>query len=104
MVVMIDLDGTLCEELSPFERPLAKPLPGAVEGVNRIKDQGHTVVVWTGRGWDQYRVTKKWLDDNGFRYDQLLMGKPIFNLFIDDRSCRFSGWDQDYLQYANKKE
>jgi hypothetical protein len=98
---MIDLDGTICHELSPFERPLAEPLEGAVDGVNRIKDQGHTVVIWTGRGWDQYRVTTKWLDDHGFRYDQLLMGKPIFNLFIDDRSCRFEGWDRDYLELAH---
>ena len=97
MVIMIDIDGTICTEESPFDRALAKPLGGAVEAVNRLVDAGHVVVFWTGRGWDQYRVTKKWLDDHGFKYNEILMGKPIANLIIDDRARQFVGWDQDYL-------
>lgn len=97
MVILIDIDGTICNELSPFDRPLATPLPGAKESVNNFIQQGHVVVLWTGRGWDQYRVTKKWLDDHGFEYDQLLMGKPIANVIIDDRARRFEGWEKDYL-------
>ncbi len=97
MVILIDIDGTVCTEESPFDRPLARPLPGAVEGVNQLVDEGHTVVFWTGRGWDQYRVTKNWLDDHGFKYAQILMGKPIANLIIDDRARQFTGWDKDYL-------
>jgi hypothetical protein len=101
MVIMIDIDGTVCEELSPFDRPLAKPLAGAVKAVNQLVKDGHTVVFWTGRGWDQYRVTKDWLEGHGFKYAQLLMGKPIANLIIDDRACRFEGWDRDYLRLAH---
>ena len=97
MVIFIDIDGTICTEERPFERPLAKPLPGAVRAVNGYVEAGHTVVLWTGRGWDQYRVTKRWLDEHGFKYAQLLMGKPIANLIIDDRARRFTGWDTDYL-------
>ena len=105
---MIDIDGTICNEGPPSERPSARPLVGAVEAVNRFVDQGHTVVLWTGRGWDEYPMTKKWLDDHGFRYAQILMGKPIANLIIDDRSRRFTGWDVDYLEtvpgkYPTKK-
>jgi uncharacterized HAD superfamily protein len=97
MVIMIDMDGTICSEERPFDRPLAKPLPGAVESVNRMHEQGHVIIIWTGRGWDQYRVTKKWLDDHGFKYSEILMGKPIANLIIDDRARQFVGWDKDYL-------
>jgi uncharacterized HAD superfamily protein len=97
MVILIDIDGTVCSEESPFDRPLAKPIDGAVRAVNRYKDEGHIVVFWTGRGWEQYRVTKAWLDQNDFRYDQLLMGRPIANLIIDDRARRFEGWDKDYV-------
>lgn len=98
MVIFIDIDGTICNELSPFDRPLAKPLPGALESINKYVRDGHTVIFWTGRGWDQYRVTKKWLDDHGFQYSQLLMGKPIANIIIDDRARQFTGWDKDYLK------
>jgi hypothetical protein len=103
MVIMIDIDGTVCNELSPFDRPLAKPLPGAVARVNSYVEAGHVVVFWTGRGWDQHRTTKKWLDDNGFKYSELLMGKPIANLIIDDRARQFAGWDKDYLSTVSAK-
>lgn len=103
MVVMIDIDGTICTEERPFDRSLAVPLPGAVEGVNKIFDAGHTVVLWTGRGWDQHRVTKDWLLRHGFRFSELLMGKPIANIIIDDRSRQFTGWDVDYLATATPK-
>jgi uncharacterized HAD superfamily protein len=96
-VIFVDLDGTLCTEEKTFERPLATPLRGAKEGLSKIYDAGHTVVIWTARGWEQYRITKDWLDRHGFKYHQILMGKPIASLFIDDRARRFEGWDKDYL-------
>jgi hypothetical protein len=101
MVILIDIDGTICTEESPFDRPLARPLPGAVERVNSLKQAGHVVILWTGRGWDQYKITKHWLDEQGFLYDQILMGKPIANLIIDDRARQFVGWDKDYISTVN---
>ena len=97
MVIMIDIDGTICTEERPMDRPLAQPLPGAKERINALVDEGHVVVLWTGRGWDQYLITKTWLIENGFKYNELLMGKPIANLIIDDRCRQFVGWDKDYL-------
>jgi hypothetical protein len=97
MVILIDIDGTICTEERPFDRPLAKPLPGAKERVNSFVEAGHVVIFWTGRGWDQYRVTKQWLLDHGFKFDELVMGRPIANLIIDDRARQFVGWDKDYL-------
>lgn len=97
MVVFVDMDGTICTELRPAERPQAEPLPGAREALAAMADAGHTVVIWTARGWHEYVATKTWLDTHGFRYAQLLMGKPIANIIIDDRARRFVGWDTDYL-------
>jgi hypothetical protein len=94
---MIDLDGTLCTEESPENRPNAKPLPGAVEALRAYRAAGHIVVIWTGRGWPEYVMTKKWLKENEFEYNELLMGKPIANLIIDDRTRDFEGWEKDYL-------
>ena len=98
MVILIDIDGTICPEGPASERPRARPLPGAVKAVNRLSDEGHVVVLWTGRGWDEYVVTRDWLSEHGFKYAQLLMGKPIANLIIDDRARRFEGWDKDYVK------
>jgi len=91
-VVGIDLDGTLCTEERTFDRPLAEPLPGAVVGVRELFDLGHTIVIWTARGWEQFRVTKKWLETHEIPFHALLMGKPIMDFWIDDRAVSFNGW------------
>lgn len=91
--IAIDIDGTICTEERTFERPLAKPLEGAVEALTLLKSNNNTLILWTARGWEQYKVTTKWLNDNGFEYDQLIMGKPILDFFIDDRARQFKGWE-----------
>ena len=96
-VIMIDIDGTICSEEKTFERSLATPLNGAIENVNRLFSEGHTIIFWTARGWEQFKITKKWLDDNGFKYHQLIMGKPIIDIFIDDRARQFEGLDKKYI-------
>ena len=95
--IVIDIDGTICTEEKTFERPLAKPLPGAKEKVNELYDAGNQIVFWTARGWEQLRVTKEWLDHHGFKYNHLVMGKLIADVFIDDRGRQFKGWEHDYL-------
>jgi len=42
-------------------------------------------------------MSKDWLDRHGFCYDQILMGKPVADVFIDDRAQRFEGWKRNYL-------
>jgi hypothetical protein len=91
---MVDLDGVICTEERVFDRPLAEPIAGAQAALARLKAAGHTIVVYTARGWAEYRVTKKWLDDHGMAYDALHMGKPIAQIWIDDRALRFQTWDQ----------
>lgn len=95
-VVFIDIDGTICSEERTFERSLATPLPGAREKIQAWYDAGHTIVFWTARGWEQYRMTHDWLTRHSFPFHQLMMGKPIVSVFIDDRAHRFAGWDKDY--------
>ncbi len=92
--IMIDLDGVLATEERTFERPLAEPLPGAPAALQALRDAGHTVIIYTARGWAEFRYTKDWLDRNGFAYDGLHMGKPIADVWIDDRVIRHENWDQ----------
>ncbi len=59
---MIDIDGTICSEKKTFESGLASPLEGVVNGVNDFFNSGHTIIFWTARCWEQYLITKHWLD------------------------------------------
>lgn len=90
--IAVDIDGTICTEEKTFERPLARPLQYAVEALQLLKDNNNTIILYTARGWEQYRITKAWLDEHGFVYDQIIMGKPIADIWIDDRARRFEGW------------
>jgi hypothetical protein len=90
---MVDLDGVLCTEEVFLERPLAQPIAGAREALQKLRAAGYIVVIYTARGWGEYRVARQWLDDHGFEYDGLHMGKPVADVWIDDRAIRFTDWD-----------
>ncbi len=91
MQLIIDLDGTICTEERTFSRSLARPKPGAVEAVNKLYENGNTIIIYTARTWMEYEMTTDWLEKNMVRYHQLVMGKPIGDVWIDDRAVRFDG-------------
>ena len=76
---LIDIDGTITEDV-PNEEPermgTCKPFPDALATLNRWYDDGHRICFFTSRTEDHREVTEKWLDNHGFKYHSLLMGKP----------------------------
>ena len=99
MRLVIDIDGTICTEERTFSRSLAAPKEGAVETVNKLFKSGHTILFYTARSWNEYEMTQDWLKRNGFKYHQLIMGKPIGDFWIDDRAIKFeNNWENIYNQ------
>jgi hypothetical protein len=39
-------------------------------------------------------MTQQWLRDNDIEYDGIQMGKPVADVWIDDRAVRFTNWEQ----------
>ena len=76
---LIDIDGTICDDI-PNEEPgrmeTAKLYPDALETLNKWYYQGHIICFFTSRTEDHREVTEKWLNNNGFKYHSLVMGKP----------------------------
>ncbi len=105
-VLVFDLDGTLCTQANPdYEK--AQPVPEAIEVVNKLYDDGYTILIYTARFMgrnacdihkayhDGYELTKRQLDSWGVRYHRLLMGKPPADAVIDDRALFFTpDWNQ----------
>jgi uncharacterized HAD superfamily protein len=92
MQLIIDLDGTICSEEKTFSRSMAKPLSGAKESLDKLKDQGNAIIIYTARSWNEYEMTIDWLIENQIPFDQLIMGKPIGDYWIDDRAINFTSW------------
>ena len=76
---LIDIDGTVGEDI-PNEEPermvTAEAYPDAIETINRWFDEGHHICFFTARTENHRIVTETWLDEKGFNYHSLLMGKP----------------------------
>ena len=92
MRLIIDMDGTICTEEKTFSRSLAKPKDGVVESINKLYHEGHTIIIYSARSWMEYEMTAAWLDNHGVKYNQLVMGKPIGDYWIDDRAISFKNW------------
>ncbi len=102
--ICIDLDGTICtlqNKQGDYEN--ATPLPGAIETINRLYDEGHYIIIYTARrmrtcAGDVQKViamvgdvTRAWLVRHGVKHHELIFGKPYAHLYIDDLAHRFDG-------------
>ncbi|MFY0672841.1 MAG: phosphoheptose isomerase [Bacteroidia bacterium] len=100
--IMIDIDGTICDDV-PNEEPermaTAKEYPGARETINAWYEDGHIITFFTSRASKEHReVTVKWLADHGFKYHDLLMDKPRGGHYywIDNHIVKGVKYDGDW--------
>ena len=87
--MFIDLDNTLCFTTGN-DYNNSTPITERVRYVNELKQQGNHITIWTARGArsgiDHRELTIKQLNDWCVQYDELLMGKPNYDIYIDDKS------------------
>jgi uncharacterized HAD superfamily protein len=103
MQIIIDLDGTICSEEKTYSRSLAKPLDGAVENINKLYEE-NTIIIYSARTWMEYEMTVDWLKKYQIKYHQLVLGKPIGDVWIDDRAINFNGWKNIIISVKNKEK
>lgn len=88
-IIYVDIDETICYTPSSREYINAEPILENITKINRLYDEGNTIVYWTARGsrtqinW--YELTKKQLKEWGAKYNELRVDKPFYDLFIDDK-------------------
>lgn len=90
MIYCFDLDGTLCS-LTKSEYDKAEPIIERINIVNKLYDDGNTIIIDTARGAqtkiDWYDVTKNQLDSWGVKYHELRVGKKLhYDKLIDDKA------------------
>ena len=91
-IIYVDIDETICETPQPRVYSNAKHINENIAKINKLYDEGNTIVYWTARGsrtninW--YDLTFKQLTEWGAKFHELRVDKPYYDLFIDDKNIR----------------
>ena len=90
MIIFVDIDETICYYENERNYKLAIPMIERIEKINNLYDNGNTIVYWTARGsvtqenW--FEITLSQLKSWNCKFNELRMGKPAYDLFIDDKN------------------
>ncbi len=104
MTYVFDIDGTICS-VTEGDYSCAKPYIKRIEKINKLYDEGNTIIYQTARGMGRhkndinqaitqfYEFTKTQLDSWEAKYHQLFLGKPAADIYIDDKGVK----DEDFF-------
>ena len=94
MLIYVDIDDTICyyelEDKDKLDYSKAKPYLNRITRINYLFEQGNEIVYWTARGtktgkqW--FKETLEQLNNWGCKYHELRLGKPNYDIFIDDKA------------------
>ncbi|CAB4134394.1 hypothetical protein UFOVP273_52 [uncultured Caudovirales phage] len=96
-VYVIDIDGTILHSPTS-DYTQSTPIFDRISKINKLYDEGHTIIYWTARGaqsgrdWGQY--TEQQLIDFGCKFTEVRMGKPHYDFWIDDKAIN----DKEYFK------
>ena len=89
-----DIDGTICTTDCHYKD--AKPYKEVIKKINSLYNSGEYIILYTSRGsgsgidWKEF--TQKQVDGWGVKYHELLLGKPQYDIFVDDRAINNKDW------------
>ena len=99
-VFCFDIDNTICETKGKNYKS-ARPKKEIIKLINQLYEKGHKIKIFTarymGRNNDNtkiaykqgYKKTYSQLKKWKLKFDILIMGKPSFDLIIDDRALGY---------------
>ena len=102
-VYVIDIDGTICDtKNSDYNNSI--PKKENIKLFNNLYEEGHEVHYWTARGansgknWDDLTVEQ--LISWGVKYTSINLGKPHYDVWIDDKSINMDNlWNPSWLRW-----
>jgi uncharacterized HAD superfamily protein len=88
MIIGVDIDGTITNETKGHDYTLRTPNKKMINKVNQWHREGHIIILFSSRWEADRETTKKWMKSNGVKYHTMILGKPVFDLYVDDISKR----------------
>ncbi len=98
--ICFDLDGVICKTKG-IDYKNSIPIKKNISFINLLKKNGFIIKIFTARFMGRskenvflakkkgFKLTSGQLKRWGLNYDYLIMGKPTYDLFIDDRNLSF---------------
>jgi hypothetical protein len=96
MIYCFDIDGTICT-FTDGEYEKALPYSERITKLNRLREEGHEVILFTARGsttgidWQDFTYNQ--LTGWGLKFDKLILGKPQADVFVDDLAVNSESFD-----------
>jgi len=99
MLIYVDIDETICETPDDRNYSLAAPHTSRIKKINKLYEEGNTIIYWTARGTgsgiDWREVTEDQFRKWGVKYHEVRFKKPIYDLFIDDKNINSDDFFKD---------
>ena len=105
-IFAFDIDGVICSTVNG-DYGEAVPKKKAINKINKIYADGNKVIIFTARYMGRtnnnieqaktlgYKETIKQLKDWGLNFHELLMGKPSYDILVDDKAYNY---DEDWIK------
>ena len=99
-IICLDIDNTICKTIGR-NYSKAKPNVKAIKVINELYDNGNYIKIFTSRYMGRnkenvkkvykfgYKKTERQLKKWNLKFHELIMGKPSFDVLIDDRGFGF---------------
>lgn len=110
-IICFDIDNTICSTKKNFYNH-SKPNFKAIKILNKLYYQGYYIKLFTSRFMGRnkenaikakkqgFNFTKIQLKKWNVNYDKLIMGKPSYDVLVDDKCIFFK---KNWYKYINKK-
>tara|TARA_B100000686_G_C15806236_1_gene486702 strand:+ start:113 stop:463 length:351 start_codon:yes stop_codon:yes gene_type:complete len=115
MILCFDLDNVICRTKN-VEYKNAKPILKTIQAINKAYNFKFKILIFTGRFYGKCNgnlkkilkmdngLTKKQLKKWGVKYHSLMFGKPVFDVYIDDKNFEFKqNWHKKFNKQILKK-
>ena len=114
--ICFDLETLVTLPSIPGDYSSVNPIQKMVFLLKNLKKMGHTIIIYTSRRMDLYNhnigkvirdigmVTFQTLEKFNIEYDEIIFGKPIADIYIDDKSLNPYINDISYFGIESEKE
>ena len=108
LVFCFDIDNTICKTIGS-DYIKSAPIKNNIKSINNLHKKGHYIKIFTSRYMGRtnsnsakakklgYKKTLNQLKSWKLSFDVLIMGKPRFDIYVDDKNLSFKSNWADYI-------